>query len=363
MAAAICRASMALDSVPVIFELARAASRSTPSSGPAEYITSVLAGCISAGWQGPVFVQGDHYQFNAKKYAADPDGVAETLRKATVDAPGGGLRQHRHRPRPCGLPRVPTGRRAAARQLPARRELAASSVRHRRRGLVVSIGGEIGRSASRTPTRRSCAPTLTASGGIFDATRRHGPARPVQGERPDGHLARWRAAAGWWRGGGQAGLRGAGAAVRGVPQSYGLAGAVQHGASTLPDELFHHFPKVETAEIHLATGFQNALYDHPAFPSALTAEIEGWCRVNAADERKPGETESPVRVQDAQEGAGCQQADPVGAADQGRGSSPTRRHKLSSCSSSSMSAAPVRWSERYVTAPVRHRPLPACLRS
>jgi fructose-bisphosphate aldolase, class II len=76
-----------------------------------------------------------------------------------------------------------------------------------------------------------------------------------------------------------------------IARSYGLAGAVQHGASTLPDELFHHFPAVETAEIHLATGFQNALYDHPAFPASLTAQLDEWCRENAADERKAGQTD------------------------------------------------------------------------
>ncbi len=74
-------------------------------------------------------------------------------------------------------------------------------------------------------------------------------------------------------------------------REYGLAGAVQHGASTLPDELFHRFPAVETAEIHLATGFQNALYEHPAFPEALHREIEAWCYANAADERKDGQTD------------------------------------------------------------------------
>jgi len=72
---------------------------------------------------------------------------------------------------------------------------------------------------------------------------------------------------------------------------YGLAGCVQHGASTLPDELFHHFPKVETAEIHLATGFQNLLYEHPAFPADLHEEIERWCVENCADERKDGESD------------------------------------------------------------------------
>jgi hypothetical protein len=76
-----------------------------------------------------------------------------------------------------------------------------------------------------------------------------------------------------------------------VARQNGLAGAVQHGASTLPDELFHHFPAVETAEIHLATGFQNLLYEHPAFPKELHDKIEHWCQQNAADERKPDQTE------------------------------------------------------------------------
>ena len=76
-----------------------------------------------------------------------------------------------------------------------------------------------------------------------------------------------------------------------VARSYGMAGAVQHGASTLPDELFHRFPAVETAEIHLATGFQNALYEHPAFPDELHREIEAWVFENAADERKPDQTD------------------------------------------------------------------------
>ena len=66
---------------------------------------------------------------------------------------------------------------------------------------------------------------------------------------------------------------------------------MQHGASTLPDELFHRFPAVETAEIHLATGFQNTLYEHPAFPKELHEAIEHWCNENAADERKPDQTD------------------------------------------------------------------------
>ncbi|HEX7195627.1 MAG TPA: class II fructose-bisphosphate aldolase, partial [Candidatus Limnocylindria bacterium] len=72
---------------------------------------------------------------------------------------------------------------------------------------------------------------------------------------------------------------------------YGLAGCVQHGASTLPDEAFNQFPEHGAAEIHLATGFQNILYDEGGLPDALRAEMMDWCRTNCAGERKEGETE------------------------------------------------------------------------
>ncbi|MBA3586858.1 MAG: aldolase, partial [Chloroflexi bacterium] len=70
-----------------------------------------------------------------------------------------------------------------------------------------------------------------------------------------------------------------------------MAGCVQHGASTLPDDAFHHFPINGTAEIHLATGFQNILYDGGGLPDALRVEMMDWCRTNCADERKDGETD------------------------------------------------------------------------
>ncbi len=74
-------------------------------------------------------------------------------------------------------------------------------------------------------------------------------------------------------------------------EEYGLAGAVQHGASTLPPEYFGHFPDHDCAEIHLATDFMNTVYDHPAFPYPLKREIERWLDENAAEERKSGETQ------------------------------------------------------------------------
>ena len=74
-------------------------------------------------------------------------------------------------------------------------------------------------------------------------------------------------------------------------EEYGMGGAVQHGASTLPDEAFDMFPKVGTVEVHLATGFQNIIYDSPYFPKDLLEEIYKYLAVRYDEERKPDETD------------------------------------------------------------------------
>src|SRR5206468_12835097 len=74
-------------------------------------------------------------------------------------------------------------------------------------------------------------------------------------------------------------------------KDYGLGGAVQHGASTLPPEAFDAFPRVGACEIHLATDFQNMVYEHPQFPKDLKAEMYAWIRTNATEERTPKDAE------------------------------------------------------------------------
>jgi fructose-bisphosphate aldolase class II len=74
-------------------------------------------------------------------------------------------------------------------------------------------------------------------------------------------------------------------------ETYGLGGAVQHGASTLPPNAFGNFPRVETVEIHLATNFQNIVFDHPKLPADLRARMKDWLDRNAASERKPNDTD------------------------------------------------------------------------
>ncbi len=68
-----------------------------------------------------------------------------------------------------------------------------------------------------------------------------------------------------------------------------MAGAVQHGASTLPPEAFHKFPEVETAEVHLATQFQNIAYDN--LPLSMKEKIYSWIKENLKSERKATDTD------------------------------------------------------------------------
>src|SRR6187401_1144281 len=81
MARTVYEAAASADVGAVIFEIARSEQTYT-FQRPMDFATSVLAGAIAANWRGPVFIQGDHYQFNAKKYAADPEAMTEEIRKA-----------------------------------------------------------------------------------------------------------------------------------------------------------------------------------------------------------------------------------------------------------------------------------------
>jgi hypothetical protein len=72
-------------------------------------------------------------------------------------------------------------------------------------------------------------------------------------------------------------------------EEYGLGGAVQHGASTLPPSAFGKFPEVGTVEIHLATNFQNITYDN--LPENIVDTAYNYVLSNLKNEWKEGKTE------------------------------------------------------------------------
>jgi hypothetical protein len=87
-------------------------------------------------------------------------------------------------------------------------------------------------------------------------------------------------------------------------KEYGLSGCVQHGASTLPEDAFHMFPETGTSEVHLATGFQNIMYDNKALPPEFRQEVYGFIKTEYAKEWKEGQTEEQFMYSTRKKGFG-----------------------------------------------------------
>ncbi len=62
----------------LVFEIARSEIGYTEQR-PAEYAAAVTAAAIREGFQGPLFLQGDHFQINATKYAGSADVVLQAV--------------------------------------------------------------------------------------------------------------------------------------------------------------------------------------------------------------------------------------------------------------------------------------------
>src|SRR2546422_3828912 len=78
-ARAIFRAARRLEVGAVICEIARSEIGYTEQR-PAEYVAVMTAAALREGFTGPLFIQGDHVQVNAKKYAADPEAELQAIR-------------------------------------------------------------------------------------------------------------------------------------------------------------------------------------------------------------------------------------------------------------------------------------------
>lgn len=286
-ARAIFRTAIKLKAGAFILEIARSEIAYTDQR-PAEYVAVMLAAALREGFRGPVFIQGDHFQVNAKKFAADAATEVGNVKHLATEAVHAGFFNIDIDTSTL----VDLSKATLDEQQRLNYEVGVDITRHVRslqpKGVDISLGGEIGE----VGTENSTVPELHAYMDGYNRTL------AAQAPGTEG-LAKISVQSGTSHGGvvladGSIAdvnldfntLQALGEEAR---KAYGLAGAVQHGASTLPESAFHNFPRVETAEIHLATGFQNMLYD--GIPAALREEMYAWLRTNAADERKAGDSD------------------------------------------------------------------------
>ena len=288
-ARALFRARKALDAGAVLLEIARSEITYTDQR-PAEYVFVVLAAALREGWKGPVFIQGDHFQISAKKYATDPAGEKQAVLDLATEAIAAGFYNIDvdtstlvELDKPTHLEQQRLNGTLCA-------EIAAHIRKCEPKGVHVSVGGEIGEVGGRNST----AEELEAFVDICNAElARIAPGAPGMSKisiqtgtshggvpLPDGSIAKVKLDFDTLE-----------ALSRLSTGKYGFAGAVQHGASTLPSELFGEFPKRLACEIHLATEFQNMIFDNPAFPAELKTAIYEKLRVSEAGERKATDTD------------------------------------------------------------------------
>lgn len=286
-ARAMFRAAIKIDAGAFIFEIARSEIGYT-GQRPAEYATNVLAAAIAEGFSGPVFLQGDHFQISAKRYASDPQSEIDTVRELSTEALEAGFFNLDIDTSTL----VDISKPTVHEQQTLNYELSAMLGAHIRAteppGVVASIGGEIGEVGGHNSTAEELRVFMD---GYNAELARLAPGKPglskISIQTGTSH-------------GGTVLADGTIAAVNLDFQTlknlsiiardeYGLGGTVQHGASTLPEENFNQFVLHEAIEVHLATNFMNMFYD--LIPADLRAEMYAWLDANHGKERKPDQTD------------------------------------------------------------------------
>jgi fructose/tagatose bisphosphate aldolase len=286
-ARAVLRTALKMDAASIIFEIARSEMNYTDQK-PAEYATSILAAAVAEGYKGPVFIQGDHFQASAKKYFANPQAEIESLQLLINESVSAGFLNID----------VDTSTLVDLEQttVPAQQKnnidnsalLTAYIRKIEPEGVTISVGGEIGEVGGHNSTEeelcayvsgyneklRELAPGATGLSKISIQTgTSHGGV-----VLPDGSIAKV-----------TVDFNTLLHLSRVSRDQFGMGGAVQHGASTLPEDAFGKFVESEACEVHLATNFMNIFYDH--IPADFREEIYAYLREKNAGERKPDMTD------------------------------------------------------------------------
>lgn len=296
------RTAQKLNTGAFIFEIAKSEIGYTFQK-PHELVPVILGSAIREKYTGPVFIQGDHFQVNAKNFVNNREKELSELKNLIRT----GIEAGFYNIDIDTSTLVDLSKPTVIEQQRANFEVGVELTKYIRElepeGLTISVGGEIGEVGKENSNENELRTYLDNFNECLDKSLRgtksiskvsiqtgtsHG---GVPG--PDGKVVQVKLDFDCLEN-----------LSRISREDYGLAGAVQHGASTLPSDLFNKFPELETAEIHLATDFQNMIYDHEQFPHDLKEEIYAHLRKNFASEKKATDTDEQFIYKTRKKGFG-----------------------------------------------------------
>lgn len=269
-----------------IFEIARSEIGYTKQR-PEEYVTCMLAAAIREGFRGPLFIQGDHFQVNRNKFISEPDKELNAMKELIREAVSAGFLNIDI----DASTLVDLEKQNLSEQQEKNYLVTATLTDFIRsiepKGVTISVGGEIGEVGKRNSTVEELRAFMTGYLNCLGSNVRGISKISVQTGTthggvvlPDGSIAKVKID-----------FKTLEELSKVAREEYGMGGAVQHGASTLPDEAFDTFPQANTVEVHLATGFQNIIYDSPYFPKELLNKISKHLLANYISEKKQEDTE------------------------------------------------------------------------
>ncbi len=299
VAKTIFRKAQAMDVGAMIFEIARSEIGYT-GQRPLEYSAVVMAAALKTGYKGPVFIQGDHFQLTLKGYKKDAAGEVNYIKgliKEAVEAEFYNIDIDASTLVDLDQPTVKEQQRPNF----SRTAELCDYIRQIQPGEVaVSVGGEIGEIGGKNSTPDELRAFLD---GFNEMNRGKGEGLSKLSVQtgtshggvvlPDGTLAKVKIDFDT--------LKVLSDIAR---KEYGLSGCVQHGASTLPESAFDMFPTTGTSEVHLATGFQNIIYDSRHLPESFRQQVYDFIKKEYAGEKKETETEEQFIYKTRKKGFG-----------------------------------------------------------
>ena len=246
-----------------------------------EYISVILAAALKQNFSGCLFFQGDHFSFKEMNYKKDPDKEMQRVKDLTLQAIKAGfynidIDASDLVDENCINPQELNASLSA--------EMTNFIRKVQPKDIMVNIGVEVSQIGGKDTSFKDIEMFMKVyqeklsefglrdNQGTFKIGIQN---RSAHGGivLPDGSLKKIKIDFSF--------LRKLNALIQ---EKYKLAGVVQHGASTLENKVLKKFPKSQVIEVHLATRFQNLIFDSPYFPNSLREEIYQWLKENKKDE-------------------------------------------------------------------------------